>query len=44
MLGRLGERKGTYDLIAAVERAVRLNPALTVCLRETARWRRSGPW
>lgn len=32
MLGRLGERKGTYDLIAAVERAVRLNPALTVCL------------
>lgn len=32
MLGRLGERKGTYDLIAAVELAVRLNPALTVCL------------
>lgn len=32
MLGRLGERKGTYDLIAAVELAVRRNPALTVCL------------
>ena len=32
MLGRLGERKGTYDLIAAVELAARLNPALTVCL------------
>lgn len=32
MLGRLGERKGTYDLIAAVELVVRLNPALTVCL------------
>ena len=32
MLGRLGERKGTYDLIAAMELAVRLNPELTVCL------------
>lgn len=32
MLGRLGERKGTYDLIAAVELAVRQNPELTVCL------------
>lgn len=32
MLGRLGERKGTYDLIAAVGLAVRRNPELTVCL------------
>lgn len=32
MLGRLGERKGTYDLIRAVEIAVRQNPDLTVCL------------
>lgn len=32
MLGRLGERKGTYDLIRAVELAVRQNPELTVCL------------
>lgn len=32
MLGRLGERKGTYDLIAAVETAIRQNPALTICL------------
>lgn len=32
MLGRLGERKGAYDLVAAVELAVRQNPALTVCL------------
>ena len=32
MLGRLGKRKGTYDLIAAAEIAVRQNPALTICL------------
>ena len=32
MLGRLGERKGTYDLIAAAELAIRQNPELTVCL------------
>lgn len=32
MLGRLGERKGTYDLIDAVELAVRQNSELTVYL------------
>lgn len=32
MLGRLGERKGTYDLIAAAELAVRQNPRLKLCL------------
>ncbi len=32
MLGRLGERKGTYDLIAAAELALRQNPALKLCL------------
>lgn len=32
MLGRLGQRKGTYDLIAAVEQAVRHNPKLIVCM------------
>lgn len=31
-LGRLGKRKGTYDLIRAVELAVRKNPKLTVYL------------
>lgn len=32
MLGRLGERKGTYDLLAAAELAIRQNPALTLCM------------
>lgn len=32
MLGRLGERKGTYDLIAAAELALRQNPELKLCL------------
>ena len=32
MLGRLGERKGTYGLLAAAELAIRQNPALTLCL------------
>ena len=32
MLGRLGERKGTYDLIAAAELAIRQNPRLKLCL------------
>lgn len=32
MLGRLGKRKGTYDLIDAVELAVRKNPEISVCL------------
>lgn len=32
MLGRLGERKGVYDLIEAVETAVRSNPDLKVCV------------
>lgn len=32
MLGRLGERKGTYDLIEAMALAVRQDPALTLCL------------
>lgn len=32
MLGRLGERKGVYDLIDAVELAVRKNPELKVCI------------
>lgn len=32
MLGRLGGRKGTYDLLQAVELAVRQDPELTVCL------------
>ncbi len=32
MLGRLGARKGVYDLVAAVEIAVRQNPAIRVCL------------
>ena len=32
MLGRLGERKGTYDLIAAMELALRENPQLKLCL------------
>lgn len=32
MLGRMGKRKGTYDLLDAVELAVRENPELTVCL------------
>lgn len=32
MLGRMGERKGTYDLIDAVELALRQNPKLKVCL------------
>lgn len=32
MLGRLGERKGVYDLIDAVEIAVRKNPELKVCI------------
>ena len=32
MLGRMGERKGTYDLIDAVELALRQNPRLKVCL------------
>ena len=32
MLGRLGERKGTYDLIAAAEAALGQNPELRFCL------------
>lgn len=32
MLGRLGARKGTYDLIAAMELALRENPQLKLCL------------
>lgn len=32
MLGRLGRRKGSYDLIAAAELALRRNPALKLCL------------
>ena len=32
MLGRLGSRKGVYDLIDAVEIACRKNPELTVCI------------
>lgn len=32
MLGRLGVRKGVYDLIDAVEMASREDPALTVCI------------
>ncbi len=32
MLGRLGERKGTYDLITAAERAIKINPNITLCL------------
>lgn len=32
MLGRLGVRKGVYDLIDAVELASREDPALTVCI------------
>lgn len=32
MLGRLGERKGAYDLIAAAELALRQNPGLKLCL------------
>lgn len=32
MLGRLGERKGTYDLIDAMELALRQNPELRLCL------------
>ena len=32
MLGRMGRRKGTYDLIDAVEVAVRKNPRLKVCI------------
>lgn len=32
MLGRLGKRKGTYDLIAAAEMALRQNPGLKLCL------------
>ncbi|MDE7055163.1 MAG: glycosyltransferase family 4 protein [Oscillospiraceae bacterium] len=32
VLGRLGKRKGTYDLIAAVELAVQQNPELAICL------------
>ena len=32
MLGRLGSRKGVYDLINAVEIACGKNPALTVCI------------
>ncbi len=32
MLGRLGERKGTYDLIAAMELALRRDPELTLRL------------
>lgn len=32
MLGRLGERKGTYDLIEAMELALRRDPELTLCL------------
>lgn len=32
MLGRLGERKGVYDLIEAMALAVRQDPDLTLCL------------
>ena len=32
MLGRLGERKGAYDLVDALELALRRNPDLTVCM------------
>ena len=32
MLGRLGKRKGTYDLIDAVEMAVRENSEIFICL------------
>ncbi len=32
MLGRLGSRKGVYDLVDAVEIACRQDPALTVCI------------
>ena len=32
MLGRLGKRKGTYDLIAAAELALRKAPGLRFCL------------
>ena len=32
MLGRMGGRKGTYDLIDAVEVAARENPRLKVCI------------
>lgn len=32
MLGRLGQRKGTYDLIRAAEIAVRENPEISICL------------
>ena len=32
MLGRLGERKGTYDLVAAAEAALGKNPELRFCL------------
>lgn len=32
MLGRLGARKGVYDLIAAVEIAVKQNPDIRICL------------
>lgn len=32
MMGRLGERKGVYDLIEAMELALSQNPELTLCL------------
>lgn len=32
MLGRLGERKGVYDLIDAVEIALKQNPRLQICI------------
>lgn len=32
MMGRLGERKGVYDLIEAMELALQKNPELTLCL------------
>lgn len=32
MLGRLGKRKGVYDLIDAVELAVQVNPKIKLCL------------
>lgn len=32
MLGRLGKRKGVYDLVNAVELAVRVNPKIKLCL------------
>ncbi len=32
MLGRMGKRKGVYDLIAAVELAVKRDPELQICL------------